>query len=187
MRNLLFWIVVTNLFWMETAVADNNDSQSVSVGGKVVQSLEITAATDLLFGPVAIPNSATDSNDTETSVRIYVTNQDTGAFDSVYNGDGDGTGNPGDSNLPGAPTPTEPAPAKITVNGEPNFNYAVSFNPGGLFLDSSKVIITFDNPGTQTIPSSGTDYLYIGGKFEVRNGATVGSKSGTFDVTVTYD
>jgi hypothetical protein len=185
MRNLLFWIVVTNLFWVEAAIADNNDTSTVSVGGKVVASLEITAVSDLRFGPVAIPNTSTDANDDETAAIITV-NQATGDFTVTYEGDGVGDGDPGSSNLPAAPN--DPAPAKITVTGEPNFHYVVSLANFGFLPLAAGVFVTVDDPGPQTIPTSGTDNFYLGGRFEVRMlGATTGAKSGTIDVTVTYD
>jgi hypothetical protein len=40
MRNLLFWIVVANLFW-NTTLANNNNSNSVSVNGRVISAVEV--------------------------------------------------------------------------------------------------------------------------------------------------
>lgn len=194
MRNLLFWIVVTNLFWMETAVADNNDSQSVSVGGKVVASLQILGVTqDLTMPDVVLP----DSGET-TTVELICSSS--GASTVVYDNRGgnpfaDGTAN---ATSVGNGTPANSANtavgnavgvcASLIVQGEPNFFYTVTSNiptpvmATGVTLNS----ITCDASSSGKL-TGGLGTVTCGGKITVDDTASAGNYTGSADVIVVYD
>jgi hypothetical protein len=194
MRNLLFWIVVTNLFWVEAAIADNNDTSTVSVGGKVVASLQILGVTQNLKMPdVVLP-------DTGETTTVELTCPSSGANTVIYDNRG---GNPfadgtADATAVGNGTPTNSlntavgdsagACASLVVQGEPDFFYIVTSNISNPVMATGVTLntITCDASSSGKL-TFGFGTVTCGGKVTVDDSATAVNYNGSADVIVTYD
>ena len=107
--------------------ADNVDSQTLSVVGRAIAALEVTAVEALRFGEVALPNGA--EGESAPTVTITVSDQATGAFAIAYteNGSPDvSAASTGTGSLAAEGNRSEIGPAQLAATGQPNFNYVVT-------------------------------------------------------------
>lgn len=199
MKKLLLSAAATALI-ASPALADNTDSQTVSVSGTVIAALELEETNGVDLPDVAVP--ATGEPDTTVSLTC----DNTGAETVTYGGQGNPFAagvatatavSPTSANVVAGTGEDEGTCGEIAVTGEANFAYAIT--SGGTITQSVTATgTTLSNPvctsasgnsaSAGTITAGGTDTLYCGADLAVAAGATVGDfTDAAFDVTVVYD
>ena len=150
-----------------SALAQASATTSATASVTIFQPITITKTADLSFGRVIRPSTGT---------TIYTVSEATGAT-SVSGGDGIFT--------TGGGTPTR---AAFTVNGEGgqafNITSDASVTNGGVTINLVKSAATGTLSGT--IGSAGSATFGVGGNVTLTNASATGVKSGTFNVTVSY-
>jgi len=150
-----------------SALAQASATTSATASVTVFQPITIAKTSDLQFGRVIRPSNATPT--------VY----------TVAAADGAASVSGGDGIFSGAVTPTR---AVFTVNGEGGqaFNITAdsSVTNGGVTINLVKSGATGTLDGT--IGSAGTATFGVGGNVTLDNSSPTGVKSGSFNVTVTY-
>ena len=150
-----------------SALAQASATTSATASITIFQPITINKNSDLQFGRVIRPNNATPT--------VYAVNAATGAA----------TATGGTGIFSGSVTPTR---AVFTVNGEGgqafNITSDASVTNGGVTINLVKSGATGTLDGT--IGSAGTATFGVGGNVTLDNSSPTGVKSGTFNVTVTY-
>lgn len=151
-----------------SAFAQASATASASASATVSQPLAVAKAADLAFGRVIRPSTG--------NTTVYKVDETTGA-PSTTGGDGvftSGSGTPGR--------------AVFTVTGEggQTFNIGADAN-----VTNGGVTITLTKSGASgtlsgTIGTIGTATFGVGGNVTLNDSSPTGTKSGTFNVTVSY-
>jgi hypothetical protein len=195
MKRILL-ITAATLACMTPALADNTDTETVTVSGTVVAPLELTATN--LAMPHLVRRGATDAADTSVTLACAAAD----ANNTVTYG---GNGNPfADGNAAGSGTAATSANAalvgvataavtgtcaSLTTTGETNYSFQISFGaitqPTGATISAPTCYVG----GTAIVAAAP---VVVGAAVQcgatVTAAATVGNTyTGTIPVTVTYD
>jgi hypothetical protein len=150
-----------------SALAQASATTSATASVTVFQPITVAKASDLQFGRVIRPSNAT--------ATVY----------TVAASNGAATTSGGDGIFSGSVTPTR---AVFTVNGEGGQAFNITSDPsvtnGGVTINLVKSGATGTLDGT--IGSAGTATFGVGGNVTLDNSSPTGVKSGSFNVTVTY-
>ena len=150
-----------------SALAQASASTSATASITIFQPITVSKVTDLAFGRVIRPSTGT---------TIYTIDKDTGAT-GVSGGDGIFTSGGG-----------TPGRATFTVNGEGGQVFTIggdtSVTNGGVTINLVKSASAGTLDGT--LGSTGTATFGVGGNVTLTNASSTGTKSGSFNVTVTY-
>jgi len=173
------------------ALADNTDTQQVTVNGTVIASLEVaptTANSEIIQMPTLVLAGATADGNSDTSVELTCIN---GAEAAVY-----GTNsNPNPSAAGGnASLVSTAACADLNVTGEDGYAVALTF--GTVAAGTALTGVTVSDPECYDATAVATSITLGTGPTTISCGATVtsavdntatGAYSATFDVTATYE
>jgi hypothetical protein len=150
-----------------SALAQASATTSATASVTVFQPITVAKTADLQFGRVIRPSNAT--------ATVYTVSETNGAA----------TTSGGDGIFSGAVTPTR---AVFTVNGEGgqafNITSAASVTNGGVTINLVKSDPSLILSGT--IGAAGSATFGVGGNVTLDNSSPTGVKSGSFNVTVTY-
>jgi hypothetical protein len=150
-----------------SALAQASASTSATASVTVFQPITVSKTADLQFGRVIRPSTG--------NTTIY----------TVAASNGAATASGGDGIFSGSVTPTR---AVFTVNGEGgqffNITGDTAVTNGGVTINLVKSAASAQLDGT--IGSAGTVTFGVGGNVTLTDSSPTGVKSGSFNVTVTY-
>ena len=151
-----------------SAFAQASASTSATASVTIFQPITVAKVTDLAFGRVIRPSTG--------NTTVYTIDASTGGA-SVSGGDGIFTSGGG-----------TPGRATFTVNGEGGQVFTIggdtSVTNGGVTINLVKSASTGTLDGT--LGSTGTATFGVGGNVTLTNASSTGTKSASFNVTVTY-
>lgn len=150
------------------ALAQNSATTSATASATISQPIAVTKTADLVFGRVIRPSSG--------NTTIYTVSESNGA-PSTSGGDGIFT--------TGAGTPGR---AVFTVTGEGGQVFNIASDPsvtnGGVTINLTKSSATGTLNGT--VGSLGSATFGVGGNVTLTDASPTGTKSASFNVTVSY-
>ena len=202
MKKLLTTAAVAALL-VTPALADNTDTENVTVGGSVITPLELGVTNNLIMPDVVLPNSATDAADTTTSVQLACSLA--GAETVTYAGGGNpyargGTGNndvAAGANIGDTLGNSTGTCAELSVTGQSDYNFQVDLTANAIDAPNAAVVslgslaCTDDDGNAITngtsVALTGTDATLFCGATVTVSAVTATNYTGSFDVTVTYD